>query len=106
VALLTEEGAVIASGPSPLPPAEHGDALEVERRVSQLGLVSLGNRQLLAAEVLGGRRVWIRIEPATLMFFDPEPRELVRTRANPLTMEQAGLLRGARPAGPPPRPAQ
>ena len=104
LAILTAEGAVIASGPLPLPPAEDGDSLEVERCVSRLGLVSLGNRQLLAAEILGGRRVGIRIEPATLMFFDPDSRELLRTRANPLTMEQAGRLRGARPAGPPPRP--
>ena len=104
LALLTAEGAVVASGPSPLPAAEGGDALEVERCVSRLGLVSLGNRQLLAAEILGGRRVGIRIEPATLMFFDPDSRELLRTRANPLTMEQAGRLRGARPSGPPPRP--
>jgi hypothetical protein len=73
--------------------------------VSRLGLVSLGNRQLLAAENLGGRRVGIRIEAATLMFFDIDTRELLRTRPNPLTMEQAGRLRGARPAGPPPRPS-
>ena len=39
------------------------------------------------------------------MFFDPETRELLRTRPNPLTWEQACQLRGARPAGPPPRPS-
>jgi transposase InsO family protein len=104
LATLTAEGAVSAQGESPLPPPEDGDALEVERCVSRLGLVSLGNRQLLAAEILGGRRVGIRIEPATLMFFDLDSRELLRTRPNPVTMEQAGRLRGARPAGPPPRP--
>lgn len=38
------------------------------------------------------------------MFFDPDTRELLRTRPNPLTYDQARRLRGARPAGPPPRP--
>jgi len=39
------------------------------------------------------------------MFFDPDTRELLRTRPNPLTYDQARKLRGARPAGPPPRPS-
>jgi hypothetical protein len=60
---------------------------------------------VLAAEILGGRRVGIRIEPATLMFYDLGSRELLRTRANPLTPEQVQRLRGVRPAGPPPRPS-
>jgi hypothetical protein len=59
---------------------------------------------LLAAEILGGRRVGIRIEPATLMFYDLATRELLRTRKNPLTPKQVKSLRGVRPAGPPPRP--
>jgi hypothetical protein len=49
--------------------------------------------------------VSIRIEDSTLMFFDPDTRELLRTRPNPLTPDQARRLRGARPAGPPPRPS-
>ena len=73
--------------------------------MSRCGLVSLGDNQLLAAEILGGRRVTIRIEAATLMFFNPDTRELLRTRPNPLTYDQARRLRGARPAGPPPRPS-
>jgi hypothetical protein len=32
-------------------------------------------------------------------------RVLLRTRPRPLTWDQARLLRGARPAGPPPRPS-
>jgi transposase InsO family protein len=104
LARLTAQGAVPA-GPSPLPPIEDGDAVEVERCVSRLGLVCLAGRQLLAAEILGGRRVGIRIEPVTLMFYDLETRELLRTRTNPLTPEQVKSLRGARPAGPPPRPS-
>jgi transposase-like protein len=43
--------------------------------------------------------------PATLMFYDLATRELLRTRKNPLTPQQVKRLRGARPAGPPPRPS-
>ena len=39
------------------------------------------------------------------MFYDLDTRELLRTRANPLTHEQTKGLRGVRPAGPPPRPS-
>jgi hypothetical protein len=67
--------------------------------------VALGQHIVLAAEILGGRRVGIRIEPATLMFYDLDSRELLRTRPNPLTPEQVQRLRGVRPAGPPPRPS-
>jgi hypothetical protein len=45
------------AGPSPLPPIEEGDAVEVERALSSLGHVSLAGHQLLAAEILGGRPV-------------------------------------------------
>jgi transposase InsO family protein len=93
------------AGPPPLPPTETGTALEIDRTVSRGGTVCLGNHQLLAAEILAGRRVSIRIEDSTLMFFDPDTRELLRTRPNPLTPDQARRLRGARPAGPPPRPS-
>ncbi len=62
------------AGPSPLPPAQPGAALEVDRTVSLGGLVSLGPYRLLAAEILAGRRISIRIEAATLMFFHPDTR--------------------------------
>ncbi len=100
---LAASGAVPA-GPSPLPHAAGTQAVEVERPVSRGGLVSLGPRRLLAAEILGGQLVGIRIEPATLMFFDPGTRVLLRTRPNPLTPAEVARLRGARPAGPPPHP--
>ena len=35
----------------------------------------------------------------------PATRVLLRTRPSPLTWDQARLLRGARPVGPPPRPS-
>ena len=36
---------------------------------------------------------------------DPATRVLLRTRPSPLTWDQALTIRGARPAGPPPRPS-
>jgi transposase InsO family protein len=93
------------AGPEPLPPAEPGAAIEVDRIVSRDGQVHLASRYVMAAEILGGMQVAIRIEEATLMFFDPDTRELLRTRPNPLSWDQARRLRGARPAGPPPRPS-
>ncbi|WP_409000632.1 IS481 family transposase [Streptomyces europaeiscabiei] len=92
-----------AAGPSPLP-AGDGAAFEVDRTVNNHGLVGLGGRQVLAAEILGGRRVSVRIDEATLSFFDPSSRELLRVRPNPLTSEEVQRLQGLRPAGPPPRP--
>jgi hypothetical protein len=93
------------AGSPPIPAAEPGAALEVDRVVSKDGHVSLGGRYYPAAEILGGMLISIRIEQATLMFFDPASRVLLRTRPSPLTWDQARLLRGARPAGPPPRPS-
>ncbi|SEH00363.1 Transposase InsO and inactivated derivatives [Nonomuraea solani] len=92
------------AGPSPLPQAENDAVVEVERTVNKYGSVSLAGRYLLAAEILGGRRVTIRIEEKTLMFLDPDTRQLLRTRPNPLIWAKCLQLRGARPAGPPPVP--
>ena len=100
---LAQDGAVTA-GPPPLPLDADGAAIEVDRAVNNSGLVSLAGRQVLAAEILGGRPVIVRIEPQTLMFLDPDTRELLSTRPNPLTREQTVRLQGTRPAGPPPRP--
>jgi transposase InsO family protein len=92
------------AGPPPLPAPAPGAAVEVDRTVNTAGIVSVGGRQLLAAEILAGRRVTVRLDGPTLAFFDPDSRVLLRTRPNPLSYQQARLLRGARPAGPPPRP--
>jgi transposase InsO family protein len=104
LAKLIAQGAVPA-GPAPLPGIEDGAALEVERIVSNAGLISLGGKQILVAERLGGMPVGVRIEEQTLLFFDITTRELLRSRPNPITREQALRLRGVRPAGPPPRPS-
>ncbi|HEY7103450.1 MAG TPA: IS481 family transposase [Mycobacteriales bacterium] len=93
------------AGPPPLPPAEPGAAIEVDRIVNKTGIVSLAGRQILAADILGGRLVSIRIDQTTLAFFDPATRQLLRARPNPLSWDQVSRLRGARQAGPPPRPA-
>ncbi|MFJ2307759.1 IS481 family transposase, partial [Streptomyces sp. NPDC087787] len=87
-----------AAGPPPLPTGD-GCAFEVDRTVNNSGLVGLGGHQVLAAEILGGRRVGIRIDEATLSFFDPSSRELLRVRPNPLSGEEVQRLRGLRPAG-------
>lgn len=91
-------------GPSPLPPPVAGDVVEVDRTVNRTGSVSLGQHMVLAADILGGRRVSVRVEEHTLMFFDPQTRELLRTRPNPLNPAEVARLRGARPAGPAPQP--
>ncbi|MEV6494013.1 hypothetical protein AB0M20_36120 [Actinoplanes sp. NPDC051633] len=46
--------------------------VEVDRTVNRYGSVSLGRHQVVAADILGGRRVSIRIETTTLSFFDRE----------------------------------
>jgi len=93
------------AGPSPIPPPEAGQAIEFERLVNRSGLVSILGRYHLAAEILAGRRVGVRLEATTVMFFDPDSRQLLRTRPNPgIDLDTARLIRGARPAGPPPRP--
>jgi transposase InsO family protein len=101
---LIGQGAINAGSP-PLPPPEDGEAIEVDRVVSKAGTICLDHRIVLAAEILAGRQVGIRIETNTLMFFDLDTRELLRTRPNPLALEQMRRIRGARKAGPPPRPS-
>src|SRR3954466_14338091 len=61
LARLAHEGAA-AAGPPPLPLEHDGATLEVDHAVNNSGLVSLAGRQVLAAEILGGRPVIVRIE--------------------------------------------
>jgi hypothetical protein len=66
----------------------------------------LGKRTVLSAWILAGRRVGIYIEEGCpLLFFDPQTRELLRTRPNPLEPGEAALLQRGRPPGPVPRPS-
>jgi transposase InsO family protein len=91
------------AGPAPIASLRAGAAVEVDRTVARNGVVSLGQHLVLVAEVLGGRRVSVRVEQNTLLFFDPDTRDLLRIRPNPLTAAEVAKLRGARPAGPPPQ---
>jgi hypothetical protein len=93
------------AGPSPIPAPQPGEAVEVDRTINRYGSVSLGQHIVLVAEILGGRRVCIRVERHTLLFFDPNSRDLLRVRPNPLTPEEVARLQGARPAGSPPQPS-
>ncbi|MBX6752499.1 MAG: IS481 family transposase, partial [Micromonosporaceae bacterium] len=93
------------AGPPPVPSLPFTGPVEVDRTVSTAGTVSLGQHLVLAAEILAGRRVSVRVDKHTLMFFDPDTRELLRTRPNPLTAAEIARLRSARPAGPPPQPS-
>lgn len=93
------------AGPSPLPPLDPDTtALETDRTVNRSGIVTLAQQTVFIAEILAGRRVSVRIEPTLLLVFDPETRELLRTRPNPLSWAQALRIQSVRPAGPPPRP--
>ncbi|MFC8501736.1 IS481 family transposase [Pedococcus sp. NPDC057267] len=103
LSVLVAQGAVPAGAP-PLPAPDGSDAVEVDRVVNRVGTISLGNHAVLAAEILAGRQVSVRIEPELLMIFDPDTRELLRTRPNPLTPQDLQHVRGTRLAGPPPRP--
>src|SRR5262245_45661118 len=108
---LVGQGAVPA-GPPPLAsrgaPGSRADRriVEVERTVGRNGMVSLGQRTVLAAEILAGRRVGIYIEEGRpLLFFDIETRELLRSRPNPLEPGEAARLQRCRPVGSVPRPS-
>jgi transposase InsO family protein len=103
LAALVARGARPA-GPAPLPAFDGTTAIEVDRVIRRSGTVSLGGHQLVVSERLAGQQVAIRIEAATTTFFDVSERIVLRTRPNPLTADQIVRLKGARPAGPPPRP--
>lgn len=51
---------------------------------TRAGTVVLGGHAVLAAEILAGRQIGIRIERDTLMFFDLDSRELMRVAAEPV----------------------
>jgi hypothetical protein len=74
LAILLRQGGR-AAGPSPLPldTAGRPGVVEVDRTVNRDGIVSLGQHVVLAAEILAGRRVGVRIDPTTLAFSTPRP---------------------------------
>ena len=106
--LVATRGARPASGPPPTATRarERTGIVEVERVVARAGTISLGSRVVLVAWMLAGRRVGVWIEDdAPLLFFDPETRELLRSRPNPLEPDEAHTLQRQKPVGTPPRPS-
>ena len=88
------------AGPPPLPPAEPGAAIEVDRTVARNGAVHLASRYVLAAEILGrppGLHPHRGDHPDVLRPRDP------RTAADPA--QPADLGPGPPPARSPPRRA-
>jgi transposase InsO family protein len=80
-----------------------GAAVEVDRTVNALGIVSIGQQQLSVSSVLAGQRVTIRLEHrlAHVVLGDGT---LWRSIAFTLPAGKLARLPGARPAGPPPTP--
>src|SRR5260370_5185431 len=64
------------AGAEPLPPAEPGAAIDVDRIVSKHGQVHLARRYVMAAQTLGRMRAALRLQGTTLMFFEPAPPHL------------------------------
>lgn len=80
--------------------------VEIHRTVNRTGTISLGNKAVVVAESLAGRRVGVWIEHAApLIFFDPATRVILRTRPNTLAAGSQYDLQQAVPAGERPRPA-
>ncbi|WP_327109563.1 IS481 family transposase [Nonomuraea glycinis] len=84
--------------------AEGHPAVEIDRIVSTIGIVSLASRGLCVGSHLAGQRVTLRLDGVTAQVTDGE-RTLLRTLRCPLPITACGRLRGARPAGPPPTPS-
>ncbi|MEU8268543.1 IS481 family transposase [Sphaerisporangium sp. NPDC049002] len=92
------------AGPAPIPALDAGyPAVEIDRLVSTAGTVSLANHALCIGTTLAGQRVTIRMDGITAQVLDGE-RTLLRTVRCPLPITECGRLRGARTAGPPPKP--
>jgi transposase InsO family protein len=101
LARLAADGARPA-GPSPLP-AGIGAAIEVERMVNGVGLVSLAGTQLNVGYELAGQRVTLRMD-GTQMAVISHDGELLRTLPCPVPPADRHRLRGARRADSMPAP--
>jgi transposase InsO family protein len=101
LARLAADGARPA-GPSPLP-AGIGAAIEVERMVNGVGLVSLAGTQLNVGYELAGQRVTLRMD-GTQMAVISHDGELLRTLPCPVPPAARHRLRGARRADSMPAP--
>nr|WP_084196103.1 IS481 family transposase [Streptosporangium amethystogenes] len=102
LAALVASGDARPAAPAPVPDTQqHRAAVEVDRLVSSIGIVSLASHALCIGAHLAGRRVTLRLDGITAQVMDGE-RLLLRTVRCPLPITACGRLRGARRAGPPP----
>jgi len=85
-----------ACRPATIPALTEGEAIEVDRVISQAGTFTLGGRILVGAAILAGRRVGIRVETTTLLLFDLDTRTLLAHPPRPLT--KAGAAAPRRPS--------
>jgi transposase InsO family protein len=93
------------AGPSPLPPACAGTAVEVERLVNACGLIALAGTQISVGCHLAGQRVTLRMD-GTQMAVIGHHGELLRTMPCPVGPTERHRLRGVRKAAiGPPHPA-
>ena len=73
--ILIRHGLFTPAPPRPASPAD--GAIEVDRTVNRSGHVGLGRHTVLAAKILAGRRVGIRIDRNVSAFFDLDTRLLL-----------------------------
>lgn len=76
-----------------------GGAVEVDRTVNRVGIISLGCRTFQVGSPLAGRRVTLRVEGDLIHVV--ADGVLVKTMPSPFTPERRVTLAGCRPAGPP-----
>jgi hypothetical protein len=101
---LLDEGARSA-GPAPIVTgdAKPGMPVEVDRLVSANRLIGLAGHRYPVGIHFAGRRVTVRLDRGLLQLI--ADGTLLRSLPNPLTPTDQTRIRDARPAGPPPRPA-
>jgi transposase InsO family protein len=97
------------AGPPPARPLPGkllaGQPIEVDRVVTTIGMVSLGDQQFQVGSPLAGQRVTIRLE-GQLAYVILGDGSLWRTAPFTLPAPKRARLQGARPAGAPPQPPQ
>jgi hypothetical protein len=91
------------AGPPPSAPSAIGlgGAIEVDRSVNAVGVLSLGRVKVSVGQPLAGRRVTLRLDGDLIHVV--ADGVLVRTLASPLPPERRARIPGARVAGPPPK---
>ncbi len=98
-------GGARPAGPPPAPTSaggvRYGAAIEVDRTVNASGTVSIGGIVVGIGQILGGRRVTLRLDGEVIHVV--ADGVLAKTIPNPLTPQKRLKVPGARLAGVPPR---